>query len=924
MKVVEINNRGLEVSDLDYITVTAPTFSSFEFEDSENDFSEEEGEKEAFKVDLKQKRKFVPFNDESEEDIQPRASKKKKFEKKRRSTPRKTAKASKGNTISENRNDLPEKEKEKAPIRERPSPPPYAFRSDEYGTRTYSPEWGWRTFSNFGSDNDVTGSPGQLGLATWNVAHFSNVDLDTALYEFQDQFANYSSSDWTNLFSAIDGFVNSVEENLAKFKVSKKASKAKSSKSESDEVEEDESDSDEFRLSPLKSQTIRPTTRATRSSSRKESPPTKDDFLDDQTLRRKYPKIFKRLHGNVDDKLRDLSRLIGDIKEAVGEIDVNDLSEGVKAIATVDWRKGFEESAHPSKRAEFADKIKKLRKFDSYAEPAKQILEAVGKLMTQGGLQTMLKNMSGKNYETLSEAISTVQGTLPKVSTIYRLGRALHSFNIKIHVNEMFKRNPWLETLTLQEVNDPELLLDSEQYDIHLGPELLSGGKTPQHEFYPLLTRKDAHILVDQTFIVKTDGSLEEVAERDPVDWNKETGEYRPIVVYQIRKGTKTDPIWIGVVHTTPEADTSGQVAEFNRRKIYAEIEAGLRSVRKAADRRGIPLVIGGDYYLTAEAVVKDQGSDRVSEGKSEQTDEGTRKRMGEMKNILEYQRDQLRSEEDKKQVPKPQPQYFGFDEIQEQSEKIRENEKYSDLESVLNERIKFLTEGSRNEQLLRNVGDLTVKKQVSKLGLEISQTIGGTNPKRDPLERWFDLQIADFFIHNKQWKSSAVGLLRPEGKVVSVDTPQRNYSRYWQHFSDHFPVGGIFSLNVEDLKKHRAFVPPSQDREESEDLNITRFSELELAELAKFIAPTNQQGFKNEILRTTDRKKLALNYLERRFSSLYRQSFNWGEWDGEIPTTFDGYITAIQELEQVLRIPGKDRLHVTTPADFEPNYKEK
>lgn len=118
----------------------------------------------------------------------------------------------------------------------------------------------------------------------------------------------------------------------------------------------------------------------------------------------------------------------------------------------------------------------------------------------------------------------------------------------------------------------------------------------------------------------------------------------------------------------------------------------------------------------------------------------------------------------------------------------------------------KYAREGQKVQQIWRNVRGLTAQKVVQALGLEMVFALAGTNPKRR-LKHWIDLQIADLFLYNRGGVGAATaavaGLMTPEGGISVADLPNMTYASFWQLFSDHAPVGAIFSVDepsTEDL----------------------------------------------------------------------------------------------------------------------------
>jgi hypothetical protein len=72
---------------------------------------------------------------------------------------------------------------------------------------------------------------------------------------------------------------------------------------------------------------------------------------------------------------------------------------------------------------------------------------------------------------------------------------------------------------------------------------------------------------------------------------------YRGIVVHRFKQGKQE--FWAGVLHTTP----GGQ--DLDRREIWPQIEAPLKELHELAKQFKIPLLIGGDFYIPAEGMIK-------------------------------------------------------------------------------------------------------------------------------------------------------------------------------------------------------------------------------------------------------------------------------------------------------------------------------
>ncbi|HEU4555773.1 MAG TPA: hypothetical protein VFS25_23205, partial [Chitinophaga sp.] len=780
-------------------------------------------------------------------------------------------------------------------------------------------------------------------------AHFSARDMETALITFEQQFASFSPESWTGLFTSIDTFVTAVKEKMKTYKTQDNDEREETATAIPQEEEVDTTEQ------PLKRRSTRIQENREKKRARSQS-----SFLDETKLR---DKGFQNLKGNIADLLRPLEERVEELAEKRSRFNEKSLATEITRIAGEKWRLAWEQSKKDTaKRLELATKVKELRQFEKAVEPADVVMKAISAITQNTSVQTLLNRMVPVEYALL---LINNGFAIPKIQSILELARAMHTHNIVIHLEEMFQNNEWLDIVLLQEVNDPTLLGKDKSpgaaaseapehplYDAYHGPRLSSGGENPQREHYPLLIKKTSGLTVTHIYQVKTTGEMVDAGAA--IDWNKNVGIFRPVIVYEVQRKNQGKPFWIGVVHTTPEPDSRGEVAEWNRQNIYKEVEEGLTTLRKRAAAQGIPLIVGGDYYLTAEAVVK-QPDPHNRSGDPEIP--GIKGKITELQRKLQEDLQALANKEDQESLQKAE---------------------------VLRERLKFLEQAQRDEQLHRNIEDLTVKSQVEDIGLLIAQTVSGTNPKHDPLTRQIDVQIADFFIHNQAWQSVVTGILRPEGKILQVDAEDLSYSKYWQRFSDHFPVAAIFSLNDEDLTAHPALVTPSGSEEAAAEVNTARFAGYALQEkrlawlngligrhvdpldlpnwckmvvgIAKFIldeldkktkydfsVPDNvfdclkkinflgkrvaevMSSVELQTLKPEQIRKLAMDYVHNRYQALLKQALVKGDhmesFDFTTPTTMHEYTQKILQLENNLSLEESERLHITTPQDFQPAY---
>jgi hypothetical protein len=698
-------------------------------------------------------------------------------------------------------------------------------------------------------DFEADEASSRMGVVTWNVAHFSNRDVNSVLASFEEGFQEFSSGEWSGFFSLLGSSLSELYDVVAAFE-----------------------GWSEYDL-------------------------------------RQYD-LFTGLQS-PDAKVEQTLKTIREIREALQEFDYSAVGARLVEVSSRDWGEEFREArTDPAARPALADSVKSLKDFERHSKSATSLFKSVQSLKGHRGL---LERINRQKTGELFKALSSNRKAFPQVGLVLELRRALHSFNILTHIEEMFEDNDWLDAMILQEVNDPALLEEEGSgFEVFKGPHLVSGGENPQNEYYPLLLRENSGARV-KIFTVDTRGQMEQVANNQKVKWDKGNGDYRPIVVYEIQKSEEGKPVWIGVVHTTPESDQSGGVAEFHRKEIYKEVEAGLEKLQTKAARKGIPLIIGGDFYLTSEAVVKSGGNAEAAREGMEDMARPLAK-VRKLKSILEYLLAlEIREDAD----PRPQ-RPRGSTREQIRTERLRTRGMTTrggtdDAATILRERIKFLDEAMKDEQVLRNFLGLTAQRQFEDLGLLVAQTVSGTNPKHDPLARWFDVQIADFFLYNEDFKSAAVGILKPTGGMIPVDTEDLRYSRYWQRFSDHFPVGGIFSLDQENLLEHEAFPRPKGSEEDARKLNLKSFAGHGLEE-----ENITDPGIRQTLLDLMEMTRGGEGRMKQ-LAEKYLSELLWELGGPESMPGIDEYVQAIQELEEQESLPAEDRLFVVSPTDFEP-----
>ena len=282
----------------------------------------------------------------------------------------------------------------------------------------------------------------------------------------------------------------------------------------------------------------------------------------------------------------------------------------------------------------FADAVKNLRQI---AKKYTRVFEDIEYL------QEKREEKEDAGWTVLRQEVGRVVGRVklrnPIASVEFKwieeLDREVHKYYITYHVIRMLEKqypSGIIPIVAANEINSgvKELSADlTSSLKLEKGPKMISSGGSShgQKEFYPVAYRQTdaAKLAYQDYFVVKSSGDIRKSSElekdqQDPnlgvVPWDKNASEaadvsYRPIVVHEFKIGEQL--IWIGSVHTSPFGD------EFHREKVFSEIEKPLKALIDEAKIRNIPLMVGGDFYLTAEAAV--EGSIR---GRDYQKGEGS------------------------------------------------------------------------------------------------------------------------------------------------------------------------------------------------------------------------------------------------------------------------------------------------------------
>lgn len=673
---------------------------------------------------------------------------------------------------------------------------------------------------------------GQIGLVSWNVAHFSEHDfnMDTRVFSFLERLdAGIWKKSFAVIGSALENFIfpdipKGRNDSIFFEKFKEFIENLKNWVGKNEEV-----------LSEL----LKIRNNWNFETNRTQHHPW-ENLKDEKN---------EKLHSRADlvDEIQELWGLLKLVRQDAG------LKKKLKSLKSKlsEPRESMEDENSKEEQSEVIpspqkdSKVKKEKGADRGKDQAK-ILQLIGAV-------------EGVLHASVPEKISaweSLHDLFPSMSLLENLRQSLHAEFI-LDYSKQFVEEGWVDAVGLQEVNNPELLQpqDTDNYDLHTGPKMLGiGNKSEedpskqgsQSEYYPLLLSKDSAYKHLETFAVGTNGKDVTPREGESIKWNKGSKGFRPIVVHKlVHKEDPKDEIWYGMVHTTPESDKSG-MAEFNRTQIFKQIETALTQLKLAAAASNVPLVIGGDFYLTAEALAK-------------KPDQKSRSRVLKKENQQE------------------------FHSTKSEIRKLNQSE----------ENEGFTEEAVKDAQIKKNVMAITVEKVLTKMGYDLAQTVSGTNSKSKSEYKWVEMQIADFFIHNREWAQMRSGILNPKGGMVDLDDPNLLFSIFWSHFSDHLPVGALLAKDEIQYGEDALFpTEPDMNNEEIEKRNLVNLARKwefnQHPALLEQNNPEELQSLEWDLNQATPKENLtpALNYLKgyEQYVSLLLQSL--ADLQGDFPKT--------------------------------------
>ena len=309
----------------------------------------------------------------------------------------------------------------------------------------------------------------------------------------------------------------------------------------------------------------------------------------------------------------------------------------------------------------------------------------------------------------------------------------------------------------------------------------------------------------------------------------------------------------------------------------------------EAINKHGIEdyWIIGGDFYLSEESIVIDP------------------KNRKKLKSQLDKNKERMEIlyHETFPAEPNPPNTETQYDEVKDNLKR-----KYRSTEDP--PIVPF-----DGDDLLRNPLKMTIKGQLP-THWNVLQAVSGSNwhdkkilkgeiPKGPVMRAKFyaTARVADFFLYNSYWADKDIGLFRPQGGLVKVDTEQLKFTRYWRDVSDHFPVGAKFSTSRDDKRIDEIFVLHKSAVEQSRELNRSRLRDR-LMTLVEWAFENLAEAEYNKLLKLLEIKCKK----------------------GQSLAEADVSLSTIKALEQRLGIgheSDQTQIDMIDPGDFEPEMDE-
>ncbi len=644
--------------------------------------------------------------------------------------------------------------------------------------------------------NPIMPPPLRIGVITWNVAHFGEGplallsalrDLYTRMLTFDKLEATgylaklatymYQYSQWDDRYREI-GQVHRTA--IGKRKAAKELERAKlrdcGASREKPEIERTEQDGDEAvdeeddvtsADHPLAKQLFA----------------TWKEF--DSTVFESEKEVVEHWKGYVNAALKGLAQAwqrFDQAWQALRELD--EVSAQDRLLTNIDMVGLLKELRAAAKML-----LRPLLSLRDRVGLAKKMMTAMAKRKPMSSKSTEARVAARGCLTAAAKSSSWRVG--PVLNRVVDLDKMVHRVLVANLIVVMFRKNDWLHAILLQEVNKGVDVL--EQFLRRKGLECIRGfklesksGQGSQTEYYPIVLRSFGYVRnVDAYAGVYNDkGSIYHTSDKGTppsLTWNKSESLYRPILCYDLTVGyfwEQPRPVRLGIVHTSPAG------SEFSRGEVYAQVEAPLHLLAGGST----PTIVGGDFYLTAEAVTLGW-NDLTTSTQARATEVG-----GAQAKIA---RERLTDLRERAKL------------CQDEQELERLNARMKQVES-------FIAEIDQDKiQLIRNDerACISVAKGIEGLGFVLHQPLTGTNWKTKVIDDWLDAQIADFFVSagpntsvTPQWKRVRVGIVHPDGGLWDADDELMSLAKFWRYASDHFPVGGVFSTDFFDTQVDAPF----------------------------------------------------------------------------------------------------------------------
>lgn len=433
-------------------------------------------------------------------------------------------------------------------------------------------------------------------------------------------------------------------------------------------------------------------------------------------------------------------------------------------------------------------------------------IKALSAFLEENGvhpLQQALSNLSKALNELMNRNDSDTYYSDDQNLTVY-LDKELNKYGIVSHLISLLNSDrTQLDFMLLNEMNrginsftDEVSAATKNKYKVARGPQMAAmnkKGAASQREYYPLVydQQKFVHKGARIFFIKEGRTFFRDSGDDTLVPWMKPEKkkkavdiqtdtflDFRPIVVHRLKRVGDLTPegeneIWLAAVHTTPYG------SEFNREKIFEELEGPLKFLKQKAKEAKAELIIGGDFYIAAEALAKKKKKEKM------------------------YTLSPTFSETNNRIFPS-----------------VGKNNENRNLRNRNLEGINFTKVLSGDKNPLSGW-----RHPHGGMGLQDLRSITGTNRNS------MGLQSADYFIVPDTEKDrTLVGLIDPRThELVEMETDDQQISGHNFHFSDHLISGielyrspedkeraelykrqkdkvlaAMYHRNVEDMKKSR------------------------------------------------------------------------------------------------------------------------